>query len=171
MSAKGKPHAQKPRRTRLLEEATEAYRLYWEALRRTAEPAWSQLELTLSQLKAMLVLDTRGPMTISQVGAILMISRPSASILIDQLVQLGMVDRTTDQADRRRAIVVLTTQGVDLVHRLTRGDQEFMRTWFECMHDEDLAALSRGMRALATAIIPASLDSEPENGDTLECAG
>jgi DNA-binding MarR family transcriptional regulator len=166
----GNTAARKSHRPTLLREAITAYSEYWQALRRTAEPAWSQLELTLSQLKAILVLDTRGPMTISQVGAILVISRPAASILIDQLVQLGLVDRTTDQADRRRAIVVLTTKGVDLAHRLTRGDREFMRAWFACMNDEDLAALSRGMRALAAAITPTSLDSDAEDGDPLSCA-
>jgi len=156
-------------RARLVEESIEAYKLYWNALRQTAELAWSQLDLTLSQLKGILLLDVRGPMTISQVATILMISRPSASILIDQLVQLGLVDRTTDQADRRRAIVVLTAQGVEIVHRLTRGDQDFMRSWFERMANEDLGALSQGMQALAAVITPPNMEDDSESEDTLEC--
>lgn len=143
-----------PRHDRGLDAAVEAYRQMWTALRQTAEPQWAQLELTISQLKGLLLLEVRGSLTISQVADILEIGKPSASMLIEQLVQLGLVERTEDPADRRRSIVCLTERGTGLAERLHQGDEAQMRSWFERMSSEDLSALDRGMRALADVIVP-----------------
>lgn len=136
---------------RLVADALVAYRQSWTALRQASEATWTQLELTVSQLKALLLIEARDFMTISEVADMMGIGRSSASILIDQLVQLSLVNRTEDQTDRRRTLVSLTEQAHDLAGRLYQCDQEYMHALFERIGDDDLRALSRGLRAIALA--------------------
>jgi DNA-binding MarR family transcriptional regulator len=140
----------------LVEEALTAFSDYFLALRQSVEPIWAQLDLTISQLKAIILLDVNGPMTIGTLGNRLGIGRPSASILTDQLVQLDLVERVEDKQDRRRTLVHMTRAGSGLVLHLLRGNTEMMRYWYECLSDEDLDALQRGFRALAGAIASTS---------------
>ena len=144
----------------LVEETVEAYRASWTAIRQTAEAYWAQLELTASQLKALILLEIRRQMTIGQVATMMSIGRPSASILIEQMVQLRLVERTEDPADRRRTLVCLTRDGAELAARLHRGDEESMREWFDRIGNDDLAALRQGLCALATAIPPPILGQD-----------
>src|SRR5260370_36773899 len=131
MRSRGEPPAvmemprTEPEHERVVNETLEAYRQAFLALRQYAEPAWTQLDLTLSQVKALLLLDVRGSMTIGKLASVMEIGRPSASILIEQLVQLRPVVRTEDLADRRRTLCCLSEEGYYLVERLMNGDQAF----------------------------------------------
>jgi DNA-binding MarR family transcriptional regulator len=109
---------------------------------------WAQLDLTISQLKCLVLLESRGAITIGQVAEILGMGRSSASITVDQLVQLGLVLRAEDQDDRRRTNVCLTTEGKSRVARLHQGDEQFMRGWFERLNKDELIALRAGLAAL-----------------------
>jgi DNA-binding MarR family transcriptional regulator len=148
----GRPSATSTTHQYLVDEALAAFSDYFLVLRQSVEPVWAQLDLTISQLKAIILLDVTGPMTIGTLGNRLGIGRPSASILTDQLVQLALVERVEDKQDRRRTLVHITATGRSLVLHLLRGNTEMMRYWYECLSDEDLAALERGFRALATVI-------------------
>lgn len=91
-------------------------------------------------------------MNVSELAEWLKASKPSASILVDRLVQLGYVERMEDRDDRRRTLVVLTAKGRELVARLQRSGGERMEGWMEQMSPDDLAALTRGLRALAAVV-------------------
>ena len=136
----------------LVDAALAAFTDYFLVLRQAAEPIWARLDLTISQLKSIILLDSTGPMTIGTLGNRLGIGRPSASILTDQLVQLGLVDRVEDKQDRRRTLVHITATGSELVLHLLRGNTEMMRHWYDRLTDEELAALQTGFRALTTII-------------------
>src|SRR5258707_5122026 len=88
-------------------------------------------------------------MNVSELAEWLRTSKPSASILVDRLVQPGYVERVEDQDDRRRTLVVLTTKGRELVDRLQRSGGERMQVWLGQMGPHDLAALTRGLRGAA----------------------
>jgi DNA-binding MarR family transcriptional regulator len=57
---------------------------------------WAQLELTIGQLKVMMILTGHPGMTISQIAESLSIGKPSTSILVDRLVQQSLVHRTEE---------------------------------------------------------------------------
>lgn len=138
-----------PPREQLVGEVLESYRLCWRTLRYIAEPCWAELDLTMSQLKALILLDLRGCMAVCRVADALAIGRPSASNLIEQLVQLGLAAGVDDAADRRRALTTLTAEGHALMARLYQGDQRSLHAWLRQLRDDDLHALCKGLRALA----------------------
>ena len=144
-----------PANSLLIEEMVLAYRHYWTALLESAEPVWSELDLTILQLKGMVLLEVRGELAVSSIAAALDIARPSASVLVEQLVQMGIAMRVEDEKDRRRSIICLTQRGKDLIARLHRGDEGFMAGLFARLGPDDLIALKRGLHALTEAICAA----------------
>jgi len=135
------------------EETLVAYREYWTTMLQFAEPFWFQLELTISQLKGLILLEVRKEITVGGIADALGVGRPSASILVEQLVQLHLATRAEDPADRRRSIVCLTDEGRDLAARLHRGEEQSMATVFERLQPEELRALTAGLNALTAAMI------------------
>jgi MarR family transcriptional regulator, organic hydroperoxide resistance regulator len=115
----------------------------------TSIPDWIQLDLTMGQLRTLMALAADGPMTVSALAETLAISKPTASILIDRLVQAGDADRSEDKGDRRRTQVALTPAGAALVARLRQGQSDRYERWLAAMRPDDLAALTQGMQALA----------------------
>src|SRR5437879_5189810 len=122
----------------LIDDTVIAYRRFWTALLQSAEPIWSQLDLTILQLKGLILLEVRDQITIGGIADALGIGRPSASIIVEQLVQLGLVTRVEDTIDRRRSLVGLSNSGRDLVARLHRGDEQHMESMFQCLQQNDL---------------------------------
>jgi MarR family transcriptional regulator, organic hydroperoxide resistance regulator len=112
-------------------------------------PDWVELDLTMGQLRTLMALAAEGPMSVSALAEKLSIAKPTASILIDRLVQAGDAERTEDIDDRRRTLVTLTTAGFALVARLRQGKSDRYERWLAAMQPDDLAALTQGMRALA----------------------
>jgi DNA-binding MarR family transcriptional regulator len=51
------------------------------------------------------------PMPVSDLAAELLTDRPYATLIVDDLVRRGLVERTTDPADRRRKILSATPEG------------------------------------------------------------
>lgn len=121
-----------------------------QAMHAASEHSWFQLDLTMSQLKGLMLLDET-PLTIGQLAETLGVGKPAASILVDRLVQLHLVERTEDPLDRRRTIARLTAQGDDIVTRLRQGSRDRLRGWMARLNDDDLAALVQGLTALAAA--------------------
>ena len=139
----------------LIKETVLAYRHYWTALLESAEPVWSDLDLTILQLKSLVLLEVRGELPVSGIASALAIARPSASVLVGQLVQMGIATRADDDADRRRSLVCLTPKGKDLIAQLHRGDERFMESLFARLSPDDLLALRQGLHALTEAICAA----------------
>ena len=139
-------------RETLVHEIVRAQKAIFLEHQAAATPTWLDLDLTIGQIKAIFMLEARGSMTVGQAASELGIGKPAASILVDRLVQAGLVNRTEDSIDRRRAIVRLTAQGEELVTRLYQGRRELMIESLVRMRNEELEALLMGSRALASAL-------------------
>ena len=141
--------SQSPERADLIAEAVRAQSIVLRALHEATSPAWLELDMSMSQLRAIFILMRAGAMPIGELGAALRVGKPAASILVDGLVTCGLIARSEDTQDRRRTIARLTTEGMALVAQLRQSQQEKLRMWMEQLSDVDLATLTRGMKALA----------------------
>ncbi|HEX3721710.1 MAG TPA: MarR family transcriptional regulator [Nitrolancea sp.] len=136
-------------RSSQITSAAESFEQISRSLRVCAEPAWMELDLTMAQLKTLFTLEYGGSMTIGQTGEKLGISLPTASHLVDRLVQGGFVERAEDPADRRRTLASTTAQGSELVKRLRQGGRDILVDWLKQLDDESLASLVGGLGDLA----------------------
>ncbi|MCL5110030.1 MAG: MarR family transcriptional regulator [Chloroflexi bacterium] len=113
-----------------------------------SRPGWLDLDLTVAQIKGLFVLAKHGPLTISRVAELLHVGNPRASMLVEQLVESGLVERAEDAADRRRSLARLTPRGEATVSRLHEGGRERLREWLGRLPAEELAALALGLDGL-----------------------
>jgi DNA-binding MarR family transcriptional regulator len=132
----------------MVDEALAAYIRVHEAFVSATEKEWAQLELTVTQLRALFILERVGRIPVSQLAQRLGIKLPSTSILVDRLVKAGLVGRTSDPEDRRIVLLVPTEGGLDLTRRLRQGRDD-LRKWLQALSPDTLGALTAGLRALA----------------------
>jgi DNA-binding MarR family transcriptional regulator len=118
---------------------------------------WTQLDLTIGQLRALMLLSADGDVTISSIAERMDIGKPASSILVDRLVHLGLARRTEDANDRRRTLVTLTDAGNELLTRLRQGNLDRFAQWLQAMAPDDLTALRRGLEALKAIADPSGL--------------
>lgn len=114
-------------------------------------PAWLDLPLTLPQLRAVFVVAHNTTSSLMQVAQNLGVGEPTASHLIDRLVQAGLVERSEDPRDRRRAVVQLSTRGEELIGKLL-GWENVLGAWLQKIPANDLASLARGLRAVRESL-------------------
>ncbi len=126
------------------------------ALLRTTLPDWLKLDLTMAQLKVLFTLVHEPLATVGKVAEASGIGLPTASHLIERLVQAELVERTENPADRRYTLVRLTQRGEQVVGRLRQGHRDQLRGWLLHLTAEERAGLQRGMQALACLAGPAS---------------
>ena len=131
-----------------LEELTETYRTILRTLHAAMAPVWMQLELSMAQLKTLFVLSDETDMPIGQVAEMLGIGLPTASHLVERLVQAGLAERTEDTQDRRRMLARLSPAGEALSERLRQGSRDRLQHWLGQLTEEEQAALLIGLRAL-----------------------
>ena len=137
----------------------ESFEAISRSLRVCAETDWMELDLTMAQLKTLFTLEYSGPMTIGQTGEKLRISLPTASHLVDRLVQGGYVERTEDATDRRRTLASTTASGTELVTRLRQGGRDVLVEWLGRLDENALGSLLSGLNELvAVTQVPPVMD-------------
>jgi len=107
-------------------------------------------DLTLSQWRALITIGEHPSSAINAVGKRLGIGLPASSLLVDRLVQSGLVNRNRSTKDRRLVLCSLTESGRTLYQLITQRQRQ-LKSWLDQMDPEDLKALSRGLTALSEA--------------------
>jgi DNA-binding MarR family transcriptional regulator len=69
-------------------------------------------ELSVSQLHAVKVTHEQGPFTVSELAAALGVSPPSASTMVDRLVEKGVLSREPSRKDRRKVLVSVSPEAL-----------------------------------------------------------
>jgi DNA-binding MarR family transcriptional regulator len=141
------------------------YRTVARSLDRVMLPLLVELGLTMSQFKALIAVVSAGPggISVTELGSELSIGQPSASLIVDQLVRPGYVERISDTVDRRRVLVTATALGIETAGELRHGRRSTFTEWLADVEDDDAEALERGLGSLARVIEPPSRP-EPSNG-------
>jgi DNA-binding MarR family transcriptional regulator len=134
--------------TQLVDETVKAYLEFSDAIRLATLPSWVNADLTISQVKAVALLAHHGTLAIGELAGLLSIGSPAASILVQQLVEQQLVNRSEDIQDRRRALVSLTAQGIRLISGQREQREVRLYHWLSQMSEEELIGLQRGLKRL-----------------------
>ena len=122
--------------------------------------AWARLDVTMPQMKVLMLLGLHGSLPVSSLAAQMSVSPPNVTGILDRLEQHGWVRRTPDLHDRRVVRVVLTDEGERFLDGLQQAGESRIRARLNEMVAEDRAALRRGLRALLGVML-AVPDEEP----------
>jgi DNA-binding MarR family transcriptional regulator len=110
------------------------------------------LELTFAQARAVIILAARKELTVSQLAKLLGVGNPTASILVQQLVERGLVTRTEDASDRRQTVIRLSAQGQEIGSGRRQEREKQWQRWLGHLSDDDLSALARGLSSIVEVI-------------------
>lgn len=113
---------------------------------------WGDVDLTMAQLKTLVVLVDEGPCPIGHMASALNVSLPNASHLVDRLVRLELAQRAEDATDRRRTLASATPKGTDVLRSMRSGGEEQIREALLRIDRGDLQGLVGGLAALATTL-------------------
>jgi len=102
-------------------------------------------ELSMAQSLAMMAVKDQGPLSITALAGLLAVSAPSASAMVERLVERGVLVREPDPRDRRRVLVRLSPEAdqdydriyefilQDFVRLVERIGPDMARKWCEVM--------------------------------------
>ena len=112
---------------------------------------WLKLDLTMPQLKVVLLLFQEGPLRMSVLASELGVSLATATGIIDRLVERDIVFREDDPDDRRVVLCHLSDKGENLISGLWHLSRERTRELLEAMDLQQLLLLGEVLEALLQA--------------------
>ena len=141
-----------------LARATTAFCDLLRVMRAGMRPVWSETDLTMAQLKALIAIVTTGGMTGRDLAERLGIGPSAVTPLVDRLVAHGYVRREEDAADRRVTWARPTASAQALFEELNAANREQFERLLSSLGPDDLATVRRALEILtkaATAAAPA----------------
>jgi len=105
-------------------------------------------DLSLTQLKALHVLDETGEISIKQLGESLQLSMPATSRAVEGLVQRGLVSRSECATDRRCKLLDLSADGRAALERVSRARLAGFARFAETLEDAERDALLAAVRPI-----------------------
>lgn len=136
----------------LIDETTRLISHMWfNAFLRGAE-SWAKLDVTMPQLKVLMLLGLHGSAPVSTLAARMGVSPPNVTGILDRLEQHELVRRTSDIHDRRVVRVVLTDDGHGFLAELQRAGEDRLRHRISQLRAADQRALHQGLTALLDLI-------------------
>jgi len=94
-----------------------------------------------AQYRVLGVLMKSGPCPISEIGRSLYISKPYMTVLIDSLMEKGLIGREHDTGDRRVILVSITPEGKKHLRRAFEIYKEDLKTLLSCLGKNDISRL------------------------------
>jgi DNA-binding MarR family transcriptional regulator len=108
--------------------------------------------LTMSQLKILLVLAQQGPAGGQELTRELGVSLATMTGIVDRLVSQRLVTRREDPTDRRVRLIELTGAGRDLVDAIVTAGMERQRQLLATLSDDELAVVAHATDLMSRAM-------------------
>lgn len=143
--------AVKTEKVQLIEHVLELEEKVYRALRPIMPKEWLCVDLTMPQLKIMLLLFTDGPARMGVLASTLGVSVATTTGITDRLVQQDLIVRSSDPEDRRAVVCSLSEKGKEVVRRLWELGQSRARSLLEKMTSSKLRLLCEAMETILEA--------------------
>ena len=106
------------------------------------------LDITMPQLKILLVLYVGGSRRMSDIASQLEVTLPTATSLVDRLVEKQYVFREDDPSDRRVVLCHLSEQGEEAVTRIWHSARMRCHELLEAMDSSKLEMFAEALQAM-----------------------
>lgn len=108
----------------------------------------AEADLSWSQLRVTMLLACSDEQPIGAVADQLGISIYSTGRAIEQLVELGVVDRKESATDRRVKLVSLTPRGLEIIDQHVAHKRKALQMFVDRLPDDHVAALNEAIRPI-----------------------
>jgi MarR family 2-MHQ and catechol resistance regulon transcriptional repressor len=106
------------------------------------------VDITPIHFEILRLLEEEGTLHVAEIGEKLQIARAQMTQLIDKLVDLNMVERNFDSADRRIINVTITSEGSTVLEERKDSIMSAIQETVSCLTDAELEDLSNSLRKL-----------------------
>lgn len=114
-------------------------------LRSAAESVERDLRISAAQLFVLSELAQVPDQSVKDLAAVTMTTHSTVSQVVGQLIDKGLITRTTDAADGRRSVLRVTRQGASLLRRSPRAIQEELIEGFAALRPSEQRGLANGL--------------------------
>lgn len=104
--------------------------------------------LSLTTTATLATLDRTGPRRITDLAVNEEVSQPSMTILVNQLVDMGLAERRRDPADARVVLVAITPTGRKHLRTIRRASAAALTTLIDKLAPDEAEALHRALPAI-----------------------
>ncbi len=112
-----------------------------------------QMDVTASQGYILLALPETESISMNDISLKMRLANSTMTRMVDQLVQRGMVNRTTDNQDRRIVLIRLTEKGQDVKIRLKNALQDFFSQVLGDLPEDGRGEILNSLKILNQAIL------------------
>ena len=106
---------------------------------------WPGLDMTVPQIKTMVILEQLGPMRMGTVSRYLGGTFSATTSTVDRLVRQELVERVSDEHDRRVVVCQLTHKGREKLEQFWRLGRQRIIGLLDQMEDKHLEVIVRAM--------------------------
>jgi DNA-binding MarR family transcriptional regulator len=128
-------------------ELAEALKAAYREIERRSNDALRPLGITSPQAEAVLIIGEREPLTLRELGELVIAESGHPSRLVDRLVSAGYVARRVPD-DRRRVELTLTAEGRQLLPSIRAAQQALLDWGAELLAGHDVPATVATLRAV-----------------------
>jgi DNA-binding MarR family transcriptional regulator len=112
---------------------------------------WLELEMSTPQFKALLLISEEEGIRMRDLARKMGGSFSNATVLVDRLVERGLVERLAEPQDRRVVLVRVSEEGRSLIEQLVTSWRTLSASLLEDLDSEDLAKVREALRILLKA--------------------
>lgn len=151
----------------------EDIRAYWEQMQvmrtfvsemeKIMQPFCSHKELTILQVKVLVVLQEYGAQTVSNIAKQTNTAGANASVLCKKMEKDGLVMRERDPEDERQVIVALTPFGEGIVKEFTQNCQQQVEEMHLQMSLQEAEAINKGLQTILQILARIQNNEEAQN--------
>jgi DNA-binding MarR family transcriptional regulator len=116
-------------------------------LNKNTAPEYS-FNITILHFEILVLLEDEGPLHIAEIGERLHIAKAQMTQLSAKLVEMGLVERNFDPADRRIINISLTDQGKSILAEHKSNIMASMRESISSLSEQELEELSISLQRL-----------------------
>jgi DNA-binding MarR family transcriptional regulator len=110
------------------------------------------LELSRVHMDIMFILNEFKQLTMSDIAKRLFISKPYNTLLVDRLIDLGMVGRFPDDEDRRIINIRLTEKGIRYLKEYKESNKKNIKTKLSILNADELEQLLSSLQNIKEII-------------------
>lgn len=125
--------------------AINALRRMVRGLRSAAEKVERELRISAAQLFVLSELAQMPDQSVKDLAAVTMTTHSTVSQVVSQLISKGLVTRTADETDARRAVLRVTRQGTNVLKKSPRAIQEDLIEGFDSLRPSERRGLANGL--------------------------
>jgi len=107
--------------------------------------------LSVPQLRSLIFLNLTPGASLSEVAEHLGVTKPTASAIVEKLVQRGLVERQDHPQERRRHVLTVSETGLQQLNTVREATRQSIASMLSSLTSDDLLKVTEGIMLLATA--------------------